>query len=222
MVLPGFRFCPTDEELVMYYLKKKVLEPDCPLLKAIGEICIYRYAPWDLPKDKSPTGGDLKWYFFCPIEKKYARSARMNRSTDLGYWKTSGRDRMVHHKSVVVGTIRTLIFHKGKPPNGERRDWVMHEYKLEGKEWAEKGIAQDREEDWYIEEEEELGDGALFSSTGVSTWALPAQDNPITSHVLFNYAPENMTWPPVHETVVPDTNASTEASQIAPVNGDIL
>lgn len=44
---PGFRFHPTDEELVRYYLKRKILNK--PSFDAISVIDIYRSEPWDLP-----------------------------------------------------------------------------------------------------------------------------------------------------------------------------
>jgi hypothetical protein len=87
-------------------------------------------------------GGDLKWYFFCPVEKKYSSGARMNRATEFGYWKTSGKDRPVHYNKELVGLIKTLIFHRGKTPRGDRTDWVMHEYRLEDKNLAERGVVQ--------------------------------------------------------------------------------
>jgi hypothetical protein len=86
--------------------------------------------------------GDLKWYFFCPREKKYASGARVNRATEAGYWKTSGKDRSVHYNGEVVGWIKTLIFHTGRPPRGERTDWVLHEYRLEDKGLADMGVPQ--------------------------------------------------------------------------------
>lgn len=86
--------------------------------------------------------GELEWYFFCPLEKKYGSGSRMNRATEFGYWKATGRDRVVQHNNRTVGMIRTLIFHKGKSPKGERTDWVMHEHRLEDKHLADKGIVQ--------------------------------------------------------------------------------
>ncbi|KAF9678996.1 hypothetical protein SADUNF_Sadunf07G0094200 [Salix dunnii] len=139
---PGFRFHPTDVELVKYYLKRKVLGKKHHF-QAIAEIEINKYAPWDLPNKSCLRTGDLKWYFFCPTEKKYASGVRMKRATDIGFWKTTGKDRPVQYKNENVGMIKTLVFHTGKPPKGCRTDWVMHEYRLEEKELADKGIAQD-------------------------------------------------------------------------------
>ena len=49
-VLTGFRFHPTDEELVSFYLKKKIVEKRSwkSIDKIIKEIDIYKHDPWDL------------------------------------------------------------------------------------------------------------------------------------------------------------------------------
>ncbi|XP_024163522.1 NAC domain-containing protein 2 isoform X1 [Rosa chinensis] len=139
---PGFRFNPTDVELVQYYLKRKVMGKRL-LVKVIAEVDIYKWAPWDLPDKSCWRSGDLKWYFFCPREKKYASGARMNRATDCGYWKTTGKDRSVLYSNEVVGWIKTLIFHTGRAPRGQRTDWVLHEYRLEDKKLVDMGVPQD-------------------------------------------------------------------------------
>ena len=46
--LPGFRFHPTDEELLEYYLRRKV-ENKPIKLELIKQVDIYKYDPWDLP-----------------------------------------------------------------------------------------------------------------------------------------------------------------------------
>lgn len=44
---PGFRFHPTDEELVDYYLKKKITSTRIDL-DVIKEVNLYNIEPWDL------------------------------------------------------------------------------------------------------------------------------------------------------------------------------
>ena len=45
---PGFRFHPTDEELVDYYLKRKINGRKIEL-EIIPEVDLYKFEPWDLP-----------------------------------------------------------------------------------------------------------------------------------------------------------------------------
>lgn len=45
---PGFRFHPTDVELVWYYLKRKVMGKPFRS-EAISEVELYKFAPWELP-----------------------------------------------------------------------------------------------------------------------------------------------------------------------------
>jgi len=46
-VPPGFRFHPTDEELVDYYLRKKVALKKIDL-DVIKDVDLYKIEPWDL------------------------------------------------------------------------------------------------------------------------------------------------------------------------------
>ncbi|KAJ4779742.1 NAC domain-containing protein 82 [Rhynchospora pubera] len=139
---PGFRFHPTDEELIVYYLKRKVMGKPFRFI-AISDVDLYKFSPWDLPDKSLLRNKDLEWYFFCPRDKKYANGSRANRSTEIGYWKTTGKDRTIVHDSHVVGMKKSLIFHTGKPPKGDRTDWVMYEYRLTDKRLAASGVAQD-------------------------------------------------------------------------------
>lgn len=51
VMLPGFRFHPTDEELVGFYLRRKIQHK--PLsIELIKQLDIYKYDPWDLPSKK--------------------------------------------------------------------------------------------------------------------------------------------------------------------------
>ncbi|KAJ4960837.1 hypothetical protein NE237_020747 [Protea cynaroides] len=125
---PGFRFHPTDEELVLLYLKRKVFS--CPLpASIIPEVDVCKHDPWDLPGDSKQER-----YFFSTKEAKYPNGNRWNRATGSGYWKATGIDRQIVASKTnhVVGIKKTLVFYRGKPPRGSRTDWIMHEYRLAG------------------------------------------------------------------------------------------
>lgn len=51
-----------------------------------------------------------------------------------GFWKATGRDKAVYDKAKLIGMRKTLVFYKGRAPNGQKSDWIMHEYRLESEE----------------------------------------------------------------------------------------
>ncbi|XP_073023829.1 NAC domain-containing protein 92-like [Primulina eburnea] len=127
---PGFRFHPTDEELITHYLSAKVLDFSFSAI-AIGQVDLNKVEPWDLPwKAKM---GEKEWYFFCLKDMKYPTGLRTNRATESGYWKATGKDKEIFRAETLVGMKKTLVFYGGRAPRGEKSDWVMHEYRLEGK-----------------------------------------------------------------------------------------
>ncbi|XP_068642067.1 NAC domain-containing protein 92-like [Aristolochia californica] len=127
---PGFRFHPTDEELITYYLTRKVSDFNF-VTRAITDVDLNKCEPWDLPG--RATMGEREWYFFSLKDRKYPTGLRTNRATDAGYWKTTGKDKEIFHSGVVVGMKKTLVFYKGRAPKGEKSNWVMHEYRLQTK-----------------------------------------------------------------------------------------
>lgn len=134
--LPGFRFHPTEEELLNFYLKSAV---NAKRLRSdiIGFLNIYQYNPRDLPGKAKEGQGEREWYFFVARDRKHGGgNGKANRTTGNGFWKATGSDRPIWSSSLsseakkVLGMKKTLVFYEGKAPRGCRTDWVMNEFRL--------------------------------------------------------------------------------------------
>lgn len=124
---PGFRFYPTDEELMVQYLCRKVAGHQFSL-PIIGDIDLYKFDPWDLPS--KAIFGEKEWYFFSPRDRKYPNGSRPNRVAGSGYWKATGTDKVITTEGRRVGIKKALVFYVGKAPKGVKTNWIMHEYRL--------------------------------------------------------------------------------------------
>ncbi|KAK7388924.1 hypothetical protein VNO78_23752 [Psophocarpus tetragonolobus] len=143
---PGFRFHPTDEELISHYLYKKVIDSKF-CARAIGEVDLNKSEPWDLPYKAKM--GEKEWYFFCVRDRKYPTGLRTNRATEAGYWKATGKDKEIFRGKSLVGMKKTLVFYRGRAPKGEKSNWVMHEYRLEGK-FSVHNLPKTAKNEWVI------------------------------------------------------------------------
>nr|QDC33486.1 NAC3 transcription factor [Medicago sativa] len=143
---PGFRFHPTDEELITYYLVSKISDSVNFTCKAIGDVDLNKCEPWELPGKAKM--GTKEWYFFSLRDRKYPTGVRTNRATNTGYWKTTGKDKEIFNSvtSELVGMKKTLVFYKGRAPRGEKTNWVMHEYRIHSKS----SIRTNKQDEWVV------------------------------------------------------------------------
>lgn len=139
----GFRFRPTDEELVLHYLKPKIAGRAHADLLLIPDVDLSACEPWELPAKALIRSDDPEWFFFAPLDRKYPGGHRSNRSTAAGYWKATGKDRPISvsgrrggggvgDAAALVGMRKTLVFYQGRAPRGSKTEWVMHEFRVDG------------------------------------------------------------------------------------------
>ncbi|XP_039120457.1 NAC domain-containing protein 2-like [Dioscorea cayenensis subsp. rotundata] len=185
---PGFRFHPTDEELVMHYLCRKCASLTVSA-EVIKEIDIYNYNPWQLPEMASY--GEKEWYFFSPRNRKYPNGSRPNRAAGSGYWKATGADKPIGMPKTVA-IKKSLVFYAGKAPNGFKTNWIMHEYRLADIDRKKNGLLLDN---WVLCRIYEKKEGVEKQGHSPRKPASSVQNKP--THVRFNQTGSHVQTPPV-------------------------
>nr|GEW26518.1 protein cup-shaped cotyledon 2 [Tanacetum cinerariifolium] len=126
---PGFRFHPTDEELITSYLINKISDSSFTG-RAITDVDLNKCEPWDLPGKAKM--GEKEWYFFSLRDRKYPTGVRTNRATNTGYWKTTGKDKEIFNSDewVVCRVFQKTAGGKKYPSSSHSRS-MMNPYNLE-------------------------------------------------------------------------------------------
>ncbi|KAL6126402.1 hypothetical protein ACLB2K_074451 [Fragaria x ananassa] len=140
----GFRFQPSDEEMLSHYLLKKNQREDPEITAIIPEIDVTKHEPRDLPalvfaraenlnKEWFADSPDMERYFFSPRVFKHSnsksQSTMIDRTTGEDSWKKQGKDRRITGacSDKQIGGKRILTFYL---ENKQKTDWVIHEYYL--------------------------------------------------------------------------------------------
>ncbi|GJN02102.1 hypothetical protein PR202_ga19424 [Eleusine coracana subsp. coracana] len=142
----GFRFKPTDEELVEYYLLPKLQGRPTVPNDAIIEADVYECDPEILINQMYRDRGEDRWHFLSPRTRKYQHGVRPSRRTadDRGRWKPStGRSEKnpeasseatpdqpaekLYGDGAVKFCVNTLAYHVGPAKDEKKTKWLMHE-----------------------------------------------------------------------------------------------
>ncbi|KAM6579469.1 hypothetical protein CsatA_003243 [Cannabis sativa] len=112
---PGYVFAPSEEELIVDYLEKKVNGHSLPM--HINEDNVYLYNPWQLIQ-----GGNK----------------RPSRSAGDGHYRSSRCYPIISSEGNTIGYETHLKFYMGKPSNKDDDDnktnWLLTEYRLMNKQ----------------------------------------------------------------------------------------
>ncbi|CAN6200843.1 unnamed protein product [Urochloa humidicola] len=132
---PGFSFHPAEEELVCFYLRKKLDGVRLGDIERVIPVAdVFAVDPWQLPEAHRCElfGNGEPWFYFCPQQDREARGDRPSRTTPSGYWKAAGTPGLVYAaagRRRPIGTKKTMVFYRGRAPAGAKTEWKMNEYK---------------------------------------------------------------------------------------------
>ncbi|CAN6362303.1 unnamed protein product [Urochloa humidicola] len=130
---PGYRFYPTEEELLSFYLRHRLAGTRPEVEHFIPVVDIYSYHPSQLKAmaGAANVGDKEQWFFFCPRAERELHGGRPARTTPSGYWKATGSPSFVYSASAnrIIGEKRTMVFYQGRAPTGNKTRWKMNEYK---------------------------------------------------------------------------------------------
>ncbi|XWS44696.1 hypothetical protein CRYUN_Cryun15aG0070100 [Craigia yunnanensis] len=120
---PGFRFCPTDEELVLHFLHPKALLLPC-LPNIIPELHLHLLHPWELDGKALLSGN--QYFFFSQMMENGVRQ------TENGYLKELENKEPIFSSGAgkKVGVKKSFVFCIGEAPLGIETNWLMQEYHL--------------------------------------------------------------------------------------------
>ncbi|XP_044481130.1 NAC domain-containing protein 83-like [Mangifera indica] len=130
MLPTGFRFNPTDEELIQI-LQRKVYGQEMPLHgNFIFERNVYEFDPEDLQWDHTVAVLNNERYCYC-IRENDSREV-----SGRGWWRATGHVKTIYENKGVVGYKRPLTFHRYADDDRKRNkalktNWIMHEYSLD-------------------------------------------------------------------------------------------
>ncbi|XP_042521224.1 NAC domain-containing protein 101-like [Macadamia integrifolia] len=132
----GWFFRPTDEELILEYLKRKIATPDLFTVPYIKDVDLYNFHPRELTADHGGYDDDdekNEYYFFTQRKRKNegGNSDRASRSVkNESMWKaTSGEQEVMDYTSnEIIGYKTTLVYFENKKKES-KTNWIMHEYR---------------------------------------------------------------------------------------------
>ncbi|KAM3333943.1 hypothetical protein ACQJBY_028801 [Aegilops geniculata] len=134
---PGYRFYPTEEELICFYLRNKLDGSRGDIERVIPVVDVYSVDPLQLSEIHERLcgggggGGEGEpWFYFCARQEREARGGRPSRTTPSGYWKAAGTPGVVYSADRrPIGLRKTMVFYRGRAPSGTKTKWKMNEYR---------------------------------------------------------------------------------------------
>ncbi|CAA2959899.1 NAC transcription factor 25-like [Olea europaea var. sylvestris] len=145
---PGYRFQPTDQELIIFYLEKKAKNLPLPWNCSIVERDLYgeHATPWNVFSDNDP------WDISITSERDRKKSTKMTlyvftkllkfgkkrteRRAGCGTWDGQTGAKIIENwNGEIIGSSKMLSFEAKIDSDVIKKNhghWIMHEYSLDG------------------------------------------------------------------------------------------
>ncbi|KAK6148595.1 hypothetical protein DH2020_019507 [Rehmannia glutinosa] len=121
----GWRFQPTDEELLCSYLAKKVGCGPLPaqVIKEIDATEFFSKHPWDIVDSLSKEENiETEWYFFIHgagyLHGKMKKNRRVGDENGIGYWRSIGKEDPIYDGDGNVYATKIYSTYFLAKPNG--------------------------------------------------------------------------------------------------------
>ncbi|XP_057444015.1 NAC domain-containing protein 83-like [Lotus japonicus] len=127
--LPGYKFDPTDEVLVDFYMKRRVFAQPLPF-HIILDFDVFQTEPWGLPGGDENIFNERKCFFYNTMGRNLENIDI--RVVGRGQWRVmeKSKDIPIPQNNQVIGKRNTLNFWEVQGAYARRTKWVMHEFRL--------------------------------------------------------------------------------------------
>nr|QSD99832.1 NAC family transcription factor [Melilotus albus] len=123
----GFRFNPSDNELVGIFLMKKVHNQPLPL-HDIRECDVFQVEPWMLPRDNRTSLESMRYYFF-DIRNRSFQNMDI-RAAGNGEWRIMENKDLALPSNHFIGRKNTLVYWRKQGNEFVKTQWMMHEFRI--------------------------------------------------------------------------------------------
>lgn len=137
---PGFSFCPSDSELVSFYLRPRISGQPLPdaTKQFFHEADVYATDPASLvagylPGPARAQGESKNWYFFSLVKPKSAQDSRKCRIVGggKGTWKQERGNDVDDAEGHAIGRLEKFTYTPNPKEDKKPPEWLMMEFSVD-------------------------------------------------------------------------------------------
>ncbi|XP_058742120.1 NAC transcription factor 47-like [Vicia villosa] len=125
----GYRFDPTDDDLISFYLRKKIYKQPLPR-HGILQFDVFQTEPWMLPFDTRNSFSDRRYYFFDLRNYRFENTEI--RRAGNGEWRVIEKRKEVSLRRSIyfIGSKFTFEYWKMEGTQLVKSKWMMEEFRI--------------------------------------------------------------------------------------------